>query len=381
MMSHHQKDPNKRLQIDIPNRTIVRTVLVVIGILLLLSFVRQAAYPLTLIFIALFLALALNAPVSWVQRHMPGKNHSRSVAMAVSFLAVIIFITGFFASIVPPLLNEAGNFIDAVPALVQQAQQPDNAIGQFIERYELQDEINSATEQLTGQLDNVGAQAIGVVGSIIGSVVALFTVLVLTFMMLLEGPRWVAIFHGLVPHSHKRRVAKVTGDMYKVIKGYVNGQVLLAFLAAIVLLPPFIILDMPYPAALVVVVFLFALIPLVGNTLGAIVVSLVGLTQSWAVALIILAYYILYQQIENYVLQPKIQANSTNMSPLLVFSAAIIGVSFAGILGALVAIPTAGCLRIVTLDYLRSKGLIAPNSVDTGVVKPGLENANTPAGK
>ena len=105
------------------------------------------------------------------------------------------------------------------------------------------------------------------------------------------------------------------------------------------------------------------LIPLVGHTIGAIIVTIVALFESPWSALLILAYYILYQQIENYIIQPRVQANSTNMSPLLVFSAVIVGVSFGGLLGGLVAIPVAGCIRIALLDYLRSKRIIEPATV------------------
>lgn len=99
---------------------------------------------------------------------------------------------------------------------------------------------------------------------------------------------------------------------------------------------------------------------MVGHTIGAIFVSIVALfTSPWA-ALIVLGYYFLYQQIENYLVQPRIQANATNMSPLLVFVSVIIGVNFGGIFGGLVAIPIAGCIRIVALDFLHTKNIIAP---------------------
>ncbi|HVA11377.1 MAG TPA: AI-2E family transporter, partial [Candidatus Dormibacteraeota bacterium] len=110
--------------------------------------------------------------------------------------------------------------------------------------------------------------------------------------------------------------------------------------------------------ALFVVIFVCGLIPLFGHTIGAVIVTLVALFHSTSSAAIILVYYILYQQIETYLIQPKVQANSTNMSPLLVFMSVIVGVSFGGIFGGLVAIPVAGCLRIALLEYLRSNGII-----------------------
>lgn len=365
--------PGNKVTLEITNRTVLRVVLIVVAVLLGLVLVQQAAYPLTLIFVALFLALAFNAPVHWIERHLPGKRRgSRPLAMGVSFLAVLLVLLGFLAAIVPPLMSEAGDFIDAAPGLVEQARDENTPVGQIIDRFNLGERVTDGARQLSSELGNFGATAASVIGSVAGSVVAMFTVLVLTFMMLLEGPRWVRVFKGMVPAKSQSRVEKITGDMYRVIKGYVNGQVLLAFLTSVVVLPALIVLGIPYPAALVVIVFVCGLIPLVGNTIGAIIISLVALTQSWLIALIILGYYILYQQIENYIIQPRVQANSTNMSPLLVFGSVIVGVSFGGILGALVAIPVAGCIRIALIDYLRGKGVIKPNTVDTGQVKPGL---------
>lgn len=110
---------------------------------------------------------------------------------------------------------------------------------------------------------------------------------------------------------------------------------------------------------------------MVGHTLGAIIVTIVALFHSASSALIILGYYILYQQMENYLLQPRIQANSTNMSPLLVFMSVIIGVSFGGLFGGLVAIPVAGCLRIAVLEYLHAKQIIStPEFNDVTNAKP-----------
>lgn len=368
-----QETTEQTVNLQVSNRTVFRVVLIVVAALLTLAAIRQAAYPLTLIFIAFFLALALNAPVHWLERHLPGKRlKTRPWALAISFVAVILVLAGFFAAIVPPLVREAGEFIDGVPGLIEQTRDENSAVGQLIARYELGDELESAADQFSDQLGNVGVAAASTVTSIASSIVASVTVLVLTLMMLLEGKRWIHVFRGMIPEKKLPRVEKVVGDMYKVVKGYVNGQLLLAFLAAIVLLPALFALGVPYPAALVVLVFLFALIPLIGNTLGAIVVTLVALTQSWVVALIILGYYLLYQQIENYIIQPRIQANSTNMSPLLVFGAVIVGVSFGGLVAALVAIPVAGCLRIIVLDYLHHKGFFKFGDVDTGNVKPGL---------
>lgn len=367
MLGLKTKDKDTTVTLNITNRTIIRVMLLVIAALLGLAAVRQASYPLTLIFTALFLSLALNAPVHWIAQRLPGKRKgSRVAATAISFLVVILVLVGFLASIVPPMVRQTSNFIGNVPSLIEQTKDPDTAIGGFIDRNNLQDDIDKFSKQLSSRLDDVGSTAVSSVSRVGSSIFAVLTVLVLTFMMLIEGPRWRRFIQDIIPDEHKARTDSLAHDMYRVIKGYVNGQVVLALIAALILLPALLVLNVSYPAALVVVVFICGLIPLVGHTIGAVIVSLVALFESPWSALFILSYYILYQQIENYVIQPRVQANSTNMSPLLVFAAVIIGVSFGGLLGGLVAIPVAGCIRIALLDYLRHKKIIGPKTVDTG---------------
>ncbi len=370
MFSFRSKDKDSIITLDIPNRVVIRVMLVVVVTLVGLSAVRQAGHALTLIFTAFFLALALNSPVHWIAQRLPGKRKgSRTAATAISFLVVVLFLIGFLVSIVPPLIKQTSSFISTIPALTQQVRSEDSTVGRFVAKYNLQDDIDRFSSQLSNRLGNVSGTAVTGVQRVGSSVFALLTVLVLTFMMLIEGPRWKRFLMDVVPDERHARVRHMAHDMYRVVKGYVNGQVVLALIAALMLLPALLILQVPYPAALVVIVFICGLIPLVGHTIGAIIVSLVALFHSPWSALFVLAYYILYQQIENYIIQPRIQANSTNMSPLLVFSSVLIGVSFGGLLGGLVAIPVAGCIRIALLDYLRLKNIIEPETAATEVPK------------
>lgn len=342
----------------------------VFGSLLLISAVRQAAHALTLIFLALFLALALNAPVHWIAERLPGKKRgSRTLATAVSFFVVVLFLGVFLASIVPPLVRQTSNFIESIPGLIDDLHDRDSTLGRYVDRYNLEDHVDKLQAQATDWAASVTGGAVGTVGRIGSSVVSTLTVLVLTYMMLIEGPRWIRLGRRLTPNRREAHFESLARSMYKVIKGYVNGQVLLAALAAVLVLPVLLIMDVSYPFALMVVVFICGLIPMVGHTIGAILVSLVALFTSPIAALVVFSYYILYQQIENYAVQPKIQSNSTDMSPLLVFASVIIGVSFNGLLGGLVAIPLAGCLRILVLDYLQRKNLIETDVLEVVKVK------------
>lgn len=347
------------VELTVSNRTVVRVMALIILSLLFLAALREATHALVLIFIAFFLALALNAPVHWLAEHLPGKRRgSRSIATAVSFLLVIIVLAAFLASIVPPIVRQTNSFISAAPHLVEDLRGQNGEVNKFIRRYNLQPQVNTFSQQLGQRLKNVSSSAVSAITHFGSSVFALLAVLALTFMMLIEGPRWLKLFIELLSAEQQPYAKQLGTDMYSVVRGYVNGQVLLATIASALIVPMLFILHISYPVALMFVVFICGLIPMVGHTIGAIIVTLVALFHSVPAAVIILAYYILYQQIENYVIQPRVQANSTNLSPLLVFLAVVVGVSFSGLLGGLVAIPIMGCLRVLAIDQVRRRHLL-----------------------
>lgn len=346
--------------VTVSNRTVIRVLLLIFSFFVAFSAIQKASHALTMIFISLFLALSLNAPVSWLSHKLPGKSKgSRSKATAVSFIVVMLILGIFIASIVPSLVKQTSSFLSDAPGLVEDLRDEDSSLGRFVDRYNLEPQVDKFSSQLSGWIGGLGGSAFGTVTRVSSNIFSALTVLVITFMMLIEGPRWIALARRLMPDEKEPHAERLAKDMYRVIKGYVNGQVLLAAIASVMVLIPLLILGVSYPVALMVIVFICGLIPLVGHTIGAVIVSFVALFESPVAALIMLVYYIVYQQIENYAVQPKVQANSTDMSPLLVFISVIIGVSFNGLLGGLVAIPVAGCIRILIVDYLYSQNYLS----------------------
>lgn len=366
MFGLRKNNKPQEISLTISNQTFFRVALLIVGTLFFLLFLQKAANALLLIFIAFFFAIALNAPVHWLAEHLPKRfKYNRSLATSLSFLVIVILLGAFLASLVPPLVKQTSTFVSAAPSLIDDFRNQDSALGKAIRRYNLQDEVKTISTQLSSKLNNAGGTAFSTFKSVSSSVFSLLTILVLTFMMLVEGSKWLKIGRELIPDNKHDMASRVVSEMYGVVKGFVNGQVILAALAAILILPAILALNIGYPAALVVVVFICGLIPMVGHTIGAIIVTIVALFESTSSAAIILAYYFLYQQVENYVVQPRIQANSTNMSPLLVFISVVIGVSFGGLIGALLAIPVGGCLRIATLEYLRQRKILDSAELET----------------
>jgi len=356
---------NKEVEITISNRTILRIITAAILALLFVVAVRHSVHTLTLIGVAVFLSLALNAPVRWLAEHLPGKRRgNRGLATGLSIVIVLVLLGTFLSFIVPPLVNQTTKFVKEVPTLVEEVRDQNSSVGKFVRQHNLQGQVDKLSKQLSNRVDNIGGTAINTVSRIGSSLFATLTVVVLTVMMLAEGPRWRRIFEQLTPSKHRARSQRLAHDMGRVIRGYVNGQVLLAAIASVLIVPMLFILHISNPLALMVIIFICGLIPMVGHTIGALIVTTVALFHSLTAAIIILAYYILYQQIENYVVQPRIQANATNMSALLVFISVILGANFGGLLGALVAIPIAGCIRVAVLDYLESRDLLSHKTVE-----------------
>lgn len=352
-------DNETEVWLNISMRTVIRTILVIIVAYILFIAVRRSTHALVLIFTAFFLALALNAPVHWLSQLYPGKKRSsRTLGTLLAFLIVVIVIGGFIALVTPSIVRNTHSFINDIPHLLQDVRAKHSAINRIIVKYNLQGQENTIATQITSRLHNFAGGAVSSLAQLAKSIVSVIVILVLTFMMLIEGPHWVTTLHNVVPASRSKRLKNLTDDMYKVIRGYVNGQVLLALLAAVLIMPPVLILHLSNPLALMVIIFLAALIPLIGHWIGATIITLVALSHSPWAALFMLLYYILYINIENYIIQPKLQANTTNLSPLLVFLALVIGVSFGGLLGGLVAIPAMGCLRVLVVDYLHTRGEI-----------------------
>jgi predicted PurR-regulated permease PerM len=359
------------VEVTVSNRTILRVVAAVIVAVVFFATVRRSAHTLTLIGVALFLSLALDAPVQWLAGRLPGPvKGSRGFATGISIVVVLAALGAFLWAIVPPLVTQTSSFIHDVPNLVTQVRDQNSSLGSFVRQHHLDGEVTKLSQQLSDRVGNLGGTAVSTVAHIGSSLFSMLAVIALTVMMLAEGPRWGRILGQLIPNRHSDRVGRLAHDMQRVIRGYVNGQVLLAAIASLLIVPMLFILHISNPLALMVIIFICGLIPMVGHTIGAVIVTCVALFHSVTAAVIILAYYILYQQIENYVVQPRIQANATNMSALLVFASVLLGANFGGLLGALVAIPVMGCLRVAVLDYLESRDILSRKTVEAEETPP-----------
>ena len=354
---------------EAPERVVVfrpRTVLVALGVILLVALLLGLVYlawrVITWVLIAVFLAAALNPAVV----RLEARGVRRGIASAIVFLVALLALTGLGFLVIPPLVTQVQEFVEAVPDLVEDLTAGRGPIG-FLERdYEIVERLRAAVEERgAGGVLGVTEPALAIAQSVVTAVVGVVTVAFLTFFMLLEGPRTVERFIAFLPATTGIRLKRVGGDVYRTIGGYVTGNLLISLIAGIVTTIVLFAVGSKYSIALGLVVAVLDLIPLAGATLAAIIVTLIILVElSWVQALIVGVFFLLYQQLENHVLQPLIYGRTVQLSPLAVLVAVLIGAELAGILGALAAIPIAGSLQAIVrelLEYRRERGL--PTSV------------------
>jgi predicted PurR-regulated permease PerM len=339
--------------VNITNRTIVRGILLVVAAVLAYKFIGQLSHVLTLVFISFFLALAVNPVVSWLTHRL--KIGSRVRATAVAYLMTVALLAGFLLLTVPPIVNQTRDFISDAPRIVADFQNQNSSIARAADRYNIDQRLTEAAKSFASNYSNFGSTILDTTKRVISGIVSVIAVLVMTFMMLVEGPRWKALVIGNLPKKDKPRYERLAHKMSRTVSGFVIGQLILSVAAGtfalIALLVVSNILDVSINAvALAAIVAIFGLIPMIGNPISAILVTLVCLLSSVELAAIMLIYFIIYQQVENVTLQPYIQSRQNELTPLLVFVAALIGISLAGIVGAFAAIPVAACIKILLED-------------------------------
>jgi predicted PurR-regulated permease PerM len=264
----------------------------------------------------------------------------------VVFVIALLVVTGIGFLVIPPLVRQVTDFVNAVPDFVDDLTAGRGPFGFLQDDYQIVDRIRAAIEkQGVGGVLGLSEPVLGVVRSVVTAVAGTVTVIFLTFFMLLEGPRTLGGVMGMLPESSRPRYERVGREIYRTISGYVTGNLLISVVAGVLATIVLFAVGSEFAVALGVVVAILDLIPLAGATLAAIIAAtVVFIETNWFRCLIVIVFFIAYQQFENHVLQPLVYGRTVQLSPLAVLCAVLIGAQLAGILGALLAIPVAGSL-------------------------------------
>jgi predicted PurR-regulated permease PerM len=351
-----------KVRIEIDTRTFVRFWLVVIGFAFAILALYSARTALIIIGIALFLALALNGPVSKLSKRLP--DRSRTLSTAIAFFVVVAFLAAVIFLVVPPIIQQTSKFIESAPTLVKTVSEQWHGLGTIIEKYHIQPQVDQAIAAVQADSSrwatNAGKNLISGIGSAFSLFVATLLVLVLTFLMLVEGPGWLRRIWGLYRdtdrmESHK----KLVNRMHGVVAGYVTGQLTVSGIGSTcagltVFILSLFFTEVPANLALpsVAIAFTLSLIPMFGATIAGAIISLLLIFNSVPAGIIFAIYFMVYQQIENNFISPTIQSKRIELTPLAVLVAVTIGLYVFGVAGGIISIPIAGCIKVLVEDYL-----------------------------
>jgi predicted PurR-regulated permease PerM len=332
-------------------RAVLRTVLVVVAVACALFLVYLLRQPLTWIFIAAFIAVALSGPINFLERRM-----RRGLAVAIVYLCLILAPFALIGLLIPPIVTQANNLVQNLPQYAQdftEFVEGNDRLRQLQEEYDITGRLEEEASQLPGRIGDAAGVLSDIGLGIVNSVFAAVTILVLSIFMVGSGRRFLHLWAQQYPPERQEWMQNLFGRIANAIGNYVAGALLQATVAGVTSWIVLLILGVPYALPLAVIVFLLDLVPLVGATLGAIVVGIVTLFSDFPIDTIVWAIFaIVYQQLENNIIQPRIQARAVQLDPLVVLVSVLFGSALFGVLGALLAIPVAAAIQITIREYL-----------------------------
>jgi predicted PurR-regulated permease PerM len=276
------------------------------------------------------------------------------LAAALASVLVLATLALIGALFIPTLVRNVNNFADAVPGYVDDVTKGKGRFGFLETKYHVVEKVREQVRKGGAKrLLGLSGAAVAITKGVLNIVVGIVTVTFLTFFMLLEGPQWIDRFFGLLPPGSRARWRGVGNDIYRTVGGYVTGNLLISLIAGTLTTIVLLIMGVPYAVALGLIVAILDLIPLAGATIAAIIISSVAFLHSIVAGIVVLVFFIVYQQVENHLLQPLVYGRTVRLSPLVVLVSVLVGAEIAGILGALAAIPVAGAIQVLIVDYLK----------------------------
>ncbi|MDG4831295.1 AI-2E family transporter [Solwaraspora sp. WMMD1047] len=333
------------------DRATARRAAVVIGVLLAtaagLFLIYATRRVLSWIGIAAFFAVALHPAVNWAQRRLA---RPRWLATLLVFLAALGLLAALTALILVPLADEMGRLVEQFPRLMRDAAQGRGPIGEALERFHLRRYVESQQAQIESYGTRVREPSAGLLRGALTTAAGVVTISVLAYLMVLQAPRLAAGTLGLVPARHRGRLRVVGRDCARTITGYLSGNLLISVICGALTFVVLALLGVPYAGVLALLVAIADLVPLVGATVGAAIAAGAGFVHSPRAGIVILIFCVVYQQVENHVLQPLIFSRIVRLNPLTVLVSVLLGADLAGIAGALLAIPAVGIIQVILRD-------------------------------
>jgi predicted PurR-regulated permease PerM len=300
---------------------------------------------LMLLVLAFVFALGLDPLVRYLVHH----GWRRNWAVAAVATGVLLVLAGFLAAILPPIIDQTTQLVHQAPQFLAQIQDRHSRIGALMARFNVvstvRNEVGPKAVQAVGGVFGVGAAIAGATASVL--TVGVLTVYFTANLPAIERAMW-----RMAPASRRPRVTELGERIFDQVGGYLLGNVITSVVAGAGTWVYLLIVGVPYPLALGIMVAVLDLIPVVGSTVGGFIVSLVALSVSVPIAIVTLAYYVVYRLLEDYLLSPRIMERTVDVPPLLTIVALLLGGALAGIVGAFLAIPVAAAVQLLLREVL-----------------------------
>jgi predicted PurR-regulated permease PerM len=335
---------------DIPARTVLRVVTIVVLAVIVLYTIYLLRKPIGWVLTATFIAVALSGPVNRLNRHM-----RRGIAIALVYLGLILVPIGLAALVVPPLVTQGTDLAEDLPSYANDVQDYVNKnerLRELDDKYDVTGQLQKQADQLPAKVGDA-AKVLSDIGlGLVNSVFALINILILSIFIVSGGRGWVDAALRLRPEAERERMRRILDHTASAVGGYVQGALTIALIAGVQAFIVMELLGVPFAAPLGVLAGIASLIPLVGASAAAILIGLVTLFNDFPTDTIIWAIWaIIYQQIENNIIQPQVQRRTVKVQPIVVLVAVLFGSTLLGILGAIVAIPIAASIQIVLREW------------------------------
>lgn len=350
--------PGPRSWRGVPWPTILGTVGVVLAALAAVQMLRATRHVLLLLLVAGFLAVILNPLVDAVQRRVS----SRALATAIVFTLGAVVIAGLVALFVGPVAPRFGSFLHDLPGIVRRTQAGDGPVAAVLQRLNVEQRVHGSLPDIRHGVGAWAGPGLEIAKGVVAGAVSLVLLAVLTFLMLVEFPRWSAAAMTAVPPAVAERARNVTRRIGHSVSGYMVGNLITSALAGTVMFLALLLTGVPFALVFAVWVALMGLIPQLGGLLAAAPTVAFAALHSPQAGVIVLVVWLAYQQIENHLLGPVIMSRTVKLRPIWVLVAVLVGAQLLGLVGALLAVPVAAAIQIVAQDLWshRSKATAAP---------------------
>lgn len=368
MSSGQELSSGDRSWKEVPWRTIVSSVAVVLGTYVLLTIVLATVRVLVWVSIAGFFAIVLAPAVRFVQRSLGGR---RTLATCLVMFFALAATIGILMLFLLPVRSQLIAIISDLPGTVKEAADGKGPIGQLVQRLNIDSYVQDNEAQLVRAAQNLSDSPLDTAQTVLSAVFGLVSILLMSTLFLTQSEPMGRAFLGIVPRRRRATVKVIATDAAGAVSGYMVGNLLVSLIAGVSAFACLTALGVPSPVVLALWVAFADLIPMVGATIGAAACVLAAYLHSPSAGLIALIFFVIYQQIENGVIYPWLMARKVQVNPLMVLLSVLLAVELFGIVGALLAVPFSGALQVIVKAIRRERPveqlLVLPDSVTDGL--------------